>query len=282
MLTVTLRHRAGLSLRDLLRGMMKAWRRVKQGGCVQRIWQARVSASARATEVTYGENGWHPHLHVLVRIDREWSLDEKHALLERWQRLIACELGEHAIPDDQFGLVWSKPFEASDAAGASKYLAKLGLEVAGVGKLAHRGHLTPWQVAARAVEGDSTALRLWHEFATSTRGRRAVELDDRLSEAARRQIESEKVDRLDDDGSGKALRIEVKRDDVRALRRLERRAHRDIFARLLTLAEAGLVDAVRQWIAYARTHGPPDPSRHCSPSTSREPCAEPPALGSVA
>ena len=251
MLTVTLRHRDGLSLKELLRGMMKAWRRVKQGGVVQRIWQERVTASARATEVTHGPNGWHPHLHVLLRVDREWDLEEKHELLLRWQRIIALELGQHAIPDDQYGLVWSAPFDAKDSAHASRYLAKLGLEVAGVAKLAARGHETPWQIAQRAVGGDSVALRLWHEFATSTKGRRAVELDDRLSDAARRQIEAERVDR-DDENEGKSTRIDVERDDVRALRALERRGHPDIFSRLLALAEQGQVVEVHAWIAYAR------------------------------
>jgi hypothetical protein len=174
MLTVTLRHRAGLSLKELLSGLIFAWRKTRQGGAVQRIWTERVSASARAVEVTDGENGWHPHLHVLVRVDRGWTEEEKTTLLERWQRQVRAVLGDACVPSDSRALVWSALFDAGDANARPSYLAKLGLEVAGIAK-----DRSSWSIARRAAAGDALAVKRWHEFYEATKGRRMLELDDR-------------------------------------------------------------------------------------------------------
>src|SRR5277367_237769 len=65
MLSVTFRHYAGMRLKWLRDCLMRAWRRCRQNGYVQRIFKNRVEASARAFEVTHSfENGWHPHLHI--------------------------------------------------------------------------------------------------------------------------------------------------------------------------------------------------------------------------
>ena len=174
MLTVTLRHRAGMPLSKLLAGLILAWRKTRQGGLIQRLWSERVSASARAVEITYGDNGWHPHLHVLLRVDREWSAVEKEALLERWQDKVAAVLGSECAPSDRRALVWSAPFDASDAQSRASYLAKLGLEVAGLGK-----DSSVWSIARRAAAGCKASLYRWQEFYDATRGRRMLELDDR-------------------------------------------------------------------------------------------------------
>jgi hypothetical protein len=249
MLTVTLRHRHGLALADLRDGMMKAWRKTRQGGRIQRVWSERVSASVRAQEVTYGENGWHPHLHVLLRTS-EWSEDDKDALQARWEANIARELGEHCRPDDLHGLVWSSAFDASrDSGQRATYLAKLGLETAGLAKDGRNGSRTPWDIARAAAAGDSRANWLWREYIAATRGKRMLELDDRAAAAAKRAAE---LACDPNDGEPKPVtRIEVQRDDVRALRRLERRLP-SIMAIVLRAAEEGGGGAVREWVAYAR------------------------------
>ena len=72
MLTVTLRHDGSESLLSLRKGVMRAWRRCRQSGTVQRLWKRHVCASVRSIEVTYGENGWHPHLHLVI-LTTEWT-----------------------------------------------------------------------------------------------------------------------------------------------------------------------------------------------------------------
>lgn len=268
MLTVTLRHRQGLPLKDLRDGMAKAWRRTRQGGKIQRVWSGRVSASVRAQEVTYGDNGWHPHVHVLLRTTA-WDGDEKAALQARWETAVVRTLGVHARPDDVHGLVWSEPFDASkEGAGArAKYLSKLGLEVAGISKEGRGGARSQWDIARAAAKGDSRSLWLWREFYASTKGRRAIELDDRAAAADKRALELASANVPEPEGEALPLRIEVKRDDVRALRRLERRIGA-IMAIVLRAAEEDGERGVRQWVIYAREHAHPAVARAVPRATS--------------
>jgi len=243
MVTVTLRHRAGMRLKTLLTALRTAWRRCRQGGRVQRIWSERVTASVRATEVTFGENGWHPHVHVFLRTS-EWSDDEKDALLVAWKRAIERELGPNCRPNDVHGIVWTR--------GHAAYLAKLGLEATGLGKKGRKGHATPWDIAGRAAEGDDRCKALWWEYVEATRGCRRIELDDRAQAAFDdAELEKECAARLDAVPREEPLVIEVQRDDVRALRMLER-AIPGIFASVLHAAEERGRAGVLEWIAYAR------------------------------
>jgi len=281
MLTVTLRHRAGMPLKDLHRALMRAWRRCRQGGAkysrrvtvktnggrqtvivrnprrgVQSIWNELVTASARATEIPHGNNGWHPHLHVLLRTS-SWDEEDRAVLLTRWKEAIRAELGEACTPNDEHALRWSDPIDAADPKGRERYLTKLGLEVAGPATKDVKGQ-NHWQLAERAAEGEQRALRLWEEYCRATKGRRMIELDDRAADAARRQIEAERELPRNDPATGdyvmpdvRPVEIEVSRDAIRALRQLESRSMPDLFAMLLTLAETEGREAVQRWIDYA-------------------------------
>jgi len=277
MLTITLRHRAGMRLdtwRDtdgtthpgLLDGLLRAWRRTRQGGRIQRVWSDRVTASARGTECTFGGNGWHPHLHVLLRT-QEWDDDERDALLVRWRREVQRVLGKDCRPDDLHGLHWSEPFDAAEAGDRAKYIGKLGLklglEVAGHGKT--EGY---WTIAERAAAGDETAIRLWHEFQRATKGRRMLELDDRASDAADKTLEDEAADKArdDDESSAERTSITVKRDDLRALRWLER-SFPVLMALVLQAAEQEGRPGVEAWIAYAWSRW----REACPPNTTGPP-----------
>jgi hypothetical protein len=287
MLTVTLRHREGMPLKDLQRALMKAWRRCRQGGAkyskrvtlktnggrqtvtvrnprrgVQSIWNELVTASARAAEIPHGKNGWHPHLHVLLRTS-SWDEEDRAILLTRWKEAIRRELGDACTPNDEHALHWSDPIDAADPKGRERYLTKLGLEVAGPATKDVKGQ-NHWQLAERAHDGDQRALRLWEEYCRATKGRRMIELDDRAADAARRQIEAERIlpaaqegpwagaiEREQADKPREPIEIQVHRDAIRALRHLESRSMPGIFATLLTLAETEGRAAVEQWIAYA-------------------------------
>lgn len=82
-LTLTLRHTKDQRLSDLLGFVMKAWRAMMGGRSRQRLRDAGVAHFIRATEVTYGDrHGWHPHLHVLLFLDRPAVSDAGLGLLE--------------------------------------------------------------------------------------------------------------------------------------------------------------------------------------------------------
>lgn len=246
MVTFTPRHRMGMRLGTLMRGLSAAFRRVKQGGAMQRIWSSRVTASVRATEVTYGENGWHPHLHVLIR-SSDWTDDERAELLRRWRTAIVAELGDACDPSDERAIRWSDAIDGARATVRAGYLSKLGLELSGFGK---DGEGVPW----RAGKGDPAAVRLWHEYVDATRGRRMIELDDRAAALARETMldrcAAHDHDAGDDTGVSRVDVVPVWSEEVRALRRGERRRW-DVHTAVLD-AVARAADPGEEWRRWVR------------------------------
>jgi hypothetical protein len=175
MLTLTLEHRQGESLRGVFDRLMLAWRSVRSHRSVRGIIAERVTASIRATEVTWGQNGWHPHIHLLWRTS-EWTPAERRELEALW----CARAG--ALPG--VAIRWSSPITASSSKRA-RYLGRLGCEVSGLGKRPHAGHFSPWQIGERAAEARANAaldtrwLFLWREYQSSMKGRRVLELDER-------------------------------------------------------------------------------------------------------
>lgn len=76
------------------------------------------------------------------------------------------------MPDEDHAVVGEL---ISNETAASKYLSKMGLELAGVsGKKAKDGHRTNWQIAEQAAQGDREAQRLFKEHADAMFGARQL------------------------------------------------------------------------------------------------------------
>lgn len=226
MVTLTVRHRDGMPLRWLGRGLMQAWRRTRQGGAMQRIWTERVKASVRSSDITYGSNGWHPHLHVLLHTDG-LSDAEKQTLLERWLLCVERELGAECVPNAEHAIAWSDPIDWCNAPEEKRvrYLVKLGLELAGP-KDGRRGSLSHWAVAALAADGDERMQHRWREFYRATKGRRMCELDDRAAAYARKPVAltlGVNVAEPLEPSAEQHVSIPVDSLELRALRQYERR-----------------------------------------------------------
>lgn len=183
MLSVTLRHRNGMPLRWLRDGEMKAWRRCRQDGNVQRIFKRLVKASVRAFEVTHSfVNGWHPHLHIAILTDA-WSDEDRDTLDRVWSESVVwalthvdadnrrkaaktnegyhVKIEEHVRalecrPNKENGIKWSKKTlrRGDEGSKLQAYLTDIGLELSlGATKTTSREcSRTPWQIAAAAVE----------------------------------------------------------------------------------------------------------------------------------
>lgn len=223
MVTHTIRHRPGDKLGVMMRGLMKAVARMRRTRAMGAIWARAVSASVRGTEVTWGlETGWHPHLHVLFRLET-LTPDEQATWRAAWRRAVVKELGRGHEPTLSVGVVFSEPVfpDREDPTRAARYVMKLGLEIAGVAKDARKdGRLNTWQLAERATKRHDAPeeWRAWSEFQEATHGRRMLELDDRASKAAERfkaKHEPEPVE-------GKTVDVKVSQDELTALRRSER------------------------------------------------------------
>lgn len=200
MVTLTMAHRSGERLLALRKRLMAAWRKVRTTRVVREIFERRVTASARALEVTYGTNGFHPHLHLLLRTE-SWNEHEKQTLLEVWMSAVECRKTR--------AVVWS----GSKRECVSEYLSKMGAELAGIGKEPKNGNLSPWQLARRALT-DETARALWYEYQTAMRGARLLELDER-AKAFAATVEVEKPVR--------EWRVDIFAEEFYAMRDLERR-----------------------------------------------------------
>lgn len=238
MLTLTLPHVEGQPLKALRAKLMLAWRKTRRTRTVREIFERRVSASARALEVTHGRNGWHPHLHLLLQT-ADWSESDRDALVYEW-----CK---QSGASRERGVNW--------AFASGSYLAKMGAEVAGIGKTPKNGNATPWQLAERALRGDETARALWTEYQHAMHGARILELDERAKELAESRERP-------DDAEWKTERFELTSEEFRAVARLERDDPAVLFGVLEAAAyggrahfEAAIGDALDA-LAHARA-GPP-------------------------
>lgn len=191
--TLTLRHYRGDDLAALITLVADGFRAVVSG----RRWQADreafgVVGTIRSLEITHGENGWHPHLHVLVLTSV--PLDDRlrgllrARLYDRW--CSAVNRAGVAAPSLSHGID-VRPVTREGAPVLGAYLAKgdvaeetialraggrrIGMELTRHDLKAGRSSRSPWALLASVLEvGDAADLALWHEYETATRGRQSL------------------------------------------------------------------------------------------------------------
>ncbi len=179
-LTLTSSHGIEDALEPRLAAMAGALHALLQGSAWNRF-KKRLGyvGSIRAIEVTWGEeNGWHPHNHVVLLLERPLTGQERQDLWRwlhnRWRAvLLAKGLGmiseAHGVDMRQV---------TGDVLG--EYLTKVdggwstGLELArGDVKRGKRGGVTPFELLADfAATGDVESRRLWLEYEAATFGKR--------------------------------------------------------------------------------------------------------------
>lgn len=180
--TLTVPHFAQQSLKTTFEGVAGAWRRMQQ----QKEWKSLRGSFVgfvRATEVTHGSNGWHPHLHVVVflKADAHWAYVSER-IFEQWGIAVHREgLGVVSSKGQRFELAKEIP-ELAAYMVKSTLGSTLALELTRADlKTGHEGGLAPMQLLALAIgkaESDdwtSEEARLWEEFEKVTKGRRAIE-----------------------------------------------------------------------------------------------------------
>ena len=178
MLTLTLPHEKHHSLKELRTLISGAYKHVNSG----RAWLTDVAdydilGQIRAFEVTNGvfkqlyDNGWHPHLHLLIFTDKVLSNPEAlhSSLLARWQKYIV-------------GKGYEKPTQThldqiTTQAGVGRYLSKIAVNIGNeltrsdlkTGR--KRGGATIWDIAWGALATDDPALwALWFEWESAMDG----------------------------------------------------------------------------------------------------------------
>lgn len=191
MVTLTVRHRRGEALADLLAGVSKAWSRVNS--C--RAWKAPRGIRRRYgighyvwfLEITHGDNGWHPHRHMVLLLERALSDDKLAALKAELHALWADKVTDLGLlaPNEAHGVDVQQAATNVDAAAAiATYAAKgmfAGLAAEATGgavKQARGGNRTPFQILediADALDaGEEPQARdvaLWREYEAATKGK---------------------------------------------------------------------------------------------------------------
>jgi hypothetical protein len=191
-LTLTFPHQAGQALADLMPRFAKALQRFKSSKGYKRVMlDASRAGSIRSLETTWGENGWHPHVHELVFVKRELTMTEVDQLKSDWYRIcIKCDLGEQSQKSDML----RRGLDIRDGRYAAEYAAKFGSDWdlaaemtkphSKIGRLGQSGdseHYTPFQLLAWASRGDEKAGALFREFSANFKGKRMLSWSPRLS-----------------------------------------------------------------------------------------------------
>lgn len=173
LVTLTVRHAVGDALVALLDGLLDAYRVFVRGRAYQSAKREYgIVGTVRALEVTCGDNGWHPHLHLLVFMRSgdteafaEWAKS-------RWL---------HSVSVAGLDATWEHGADVKDAwAWVAQYVAKWGREPKwGVDRELTKGHAKSGRVGGRSpnqllsdyIDGDFEAGRLWLEYVAAFRGK---------------------------------------------------------------------------------------------------------------
>lgn len=189
----------------LVADLLKAYERLCSGKYRLSALVPGYLGFVRALEVTHGENGWHPHLHVLVFTETALSPSQvdlmRHVLWAKWEARVLKITGKSpsrqafsfdpavhgSFEQTNFVTVESEAVHVCPVTG---YVTKFGtdreieeivqrrrwgaadeLTRANAKKSGRAGGRSPWQLLADFQEGDIHAGMLWKEFITAFKGR---------------------------------------------------------------------------------------------------------------
>lgn len=175
LVTLTMRHHAGLKLRDCWDALGYAWSRVTSG----KAWQADQEMGdllgwVKVVEATYGEHGWHLHLHVLMCWDRPVSLELAEMvgarMWSRWEKALGRKGFESWV--DSGGLDVRMATLQADNLG--DYFMKLAREITSSHAKDARSGRTPFAVLQDCQDGLVDDIELWREWERASKDRRQI------------------------------------------------------------------------------------------------------------
>lgn len=171
LLTLTNPHHHGDNLHEQLAGQKKALHYLWGDRKPKEMFLALGKVGhIIASEVTYGENGFHPHYHILLffkgHINHK-SLQSFIAL--QWQN--CCKKAGLKIPSIEHGC------DIQDGTYADRYVGKWGIEdevTKGHTKKGREGSATPWDLLRQSEDGCERSGRLFQQYAAAFKGKRQL------------------------------------------------------------------------------------------------------------
>jgi len=174
--TFTVPHGLGDDINAMLDRMAAAWRFMgKSKGYKEFRSTLGLVGTVRALEVTYGQNGFHPHYHVLMFFNHDFPsvlASKSEALLGSLWRYACVKVG---LPEPSI----ERGVKVDDGTWAAKYASKWGLE-----DEMTKGHLktskgikgrSPWDLLRSVLVDDCQASKkLFAVYALAFKGRRQL------------------------------------------------------------------------------------------------------------
>ena len=173
LITLTNPHHLGDSLPALLAGQQKAISRFNQTRAALALWDwLGCVGTVRAWEVTHGQNGWHPHFHLLAFARSGVDLLEaKGRVYDVWAT--GCRLAGLPVPSVGHGV------DVRDGSEAAAYASKWGLD-----QEMTKGHMkkakadkgrSPFDLLRSYLgDDDRQAAALFKEYALAFHGKRQL------------------------------------------------------------------------------------------------------------
>lgn len=188
MMTLTFSHQRTDRLADNMDALAEAMKRFRSGKVYFGLMgEIGLIGTIRTFEITYGENGWHPHIHLLMFHRTEVEAWEIPVLESRFYNLWSAVCGKVGLKASrQHGL------RLDDAAEADEYIGKWGDLVKskwGVdremtkanSKKGRVGSMTPFdflrvisEVGGISEEVDMMYVPHYKEYAAATKGKRQL------------------------------------------------------------------------------------------------------------
>lgn len=170
LVTLTSRHHLGTPLDDLLTVMSRGFSHVLASHTCKKLRKDNSMKYIRTLEITYGDNGYHPHFHVAFLVPTGTFIDYDQ-IFNDWSSFITASGFE--APNRDNGLHLSQV--QTNAEALSSYLTKersmAHLELAGgIYKRGRGDSLSIWEIRSMAERGDSWALGIWNEYERAVSG----------------------------------------------------------------------------------------------------------------
>lgn len=212
LVTFTLSHHIGDELSVVKAVLKKARASLVSGrGAIAFAAKFGIVGMVRSLEVTYGANGWHPHLHVLYFFDNEIAIIPfEETIKRRWSDCVAAAGGSASyengcdvrFSDREVANYVSKFGKEPDwlDQGSGRLLPSGKWSVAhevskGPSKISKIGGRTPLQLLIDFAYGDMPSGGLWWEYAVNFRGERQL----RYSDGLRLRLGLEEKEKSDSD-----------------------------------------------------------------------------------
>lgn len=203
LLTLTFRHKKNDRLKDTLKNFTSATSKFRSGKRYQKIRDNMdIIGTIRVFEITYGKNGFHPHIHIAIFYKNKVDLNLiKNDMFDLWQK--ACK---------KFGLSTLKNYglDLEDGEKANDYLSKHGTW--GLDRELSKSHIkeakqdsyTPFDFLRwYLITEDKKYLRLFKEYAEALKGKtqlywsRGLKIHFNIGDKTDEELSKEKLEDAD-------------------------------------------------------------------------------------